>query len=73
MLNCSKQSRPFNILADIALDPSWILLTIVTPRQLFRLEQKTGPNSPVRYPSRPFTPALKPILERFDFVKFSRF
>ena len=36
-------------------------------------QQKTGPNSPVRYPSRPVQPALKPILERFDFVKSSRF
>ena len=34
---------------------------------------KTGPNSPARYPLRPFPPALKPILERFVFVKLSGF
>ena len=36
-----------------------------------KTQQKTGPNSPVRYPSRPFKTVLKPILERFDFVKLS--
>ena len=34
---------------------------------------KTGPNSSACYPSRSFQPALKPILERFEFVKLSRF
>ena len=34
---------------------------------------KNRPNSPVSYPSRPVQPALKPILESFDFVKFSGF
>ena len=29
-------------------------------------------NRAKRYPPRPFQPALKPILERFDFVKSSR-
>jgi len=43
---------------------------------LYRCDEKSitaGPNSPVRYPPRSFQPALKPILERFDFVKFSGF
>ena len=34
---------------------------------------KTVPNIPAHYPSSPFKPALKPILERFDFVKSSGF
>jgi hypothetical protein len=36
-------------------------------------QQKTGPNSPVQYHSPQIQQALKPILERFDFVKLSRF
>ena len=34
---------------------------------------KTGLNSPEQHHSRPFQQALKPILERFDFVKLSGF
>jgi hypothetical protein len=36
-------------------------------------QQKSGPNSPAQHHSYTFQPALKPILERFDFVKLSRF
>ena len=39
----------------------------------FENQRKTGPNIPVRYPSLAFSPALKSILERFDFVKLSGF
>ena len=36
-------------------------------------QQKSWPNSPVQHHSHIIQQALKPILERFDFVKSSRF
>jgi len=51
---------------------TFIVETVSIKIPLAKIE-KNGPNSPVRYPSRPFQPALKPILERFDFVKSSGF
>ena len=36
-------------------------------------QQKTGANAPVQHHSDAIQQALKPILERFDFVKFSGF
>ena len=36
-------------------------------------QQKTGPNAPVQHHSDAIQQALKPILERFDFVKLIGF